>query len=174
VQLEDPDAWIDLGAIAKGYIADKIAEYLIARGVTSAVIDLGGDVVAVGSKQDGSLWRIGVRKPGGNANELLGVVETGEASIVSSGIYERKFEKDGVIYHHILDPNTGMPARGDVISATVVAENAVIGEGLSTIIILAGSESVKALIDLVPGLIGVVLVLENGELLKYGDMRWSD
>jgi thiamine biosynthesis lipoprotein len=174
VQLENPDAWIDLGAIAKGYIADKIAEFLLARGVTGAVIDLGGDVVAIGSRQSGGLWRIGVRRPGGNASDLLGVVETGEASIVSSGVYERGFEIDGVTYHHILDPNTGLPVQSDVISATVVTENAVLGEGLSTIIILAGSTSVEVLMDQIPGFVGAVLVLENGELRTFGDMRWVD
>jgi thiamine biosynthesis lipoprotein len=101
-------------------------------------------------------------------------VETGGAAIVSSGIYERRFEKDGVMYHHILDPSTGMPARSDVVSATVVAENAVIGEGLSTIIILAGSENTEALLKQIPGYIGAVLVLDTGELLRFGDVRWID
>jgi thiamine biosynthesis lipoprotein len=174
VQLENPDAWIDLGAIAKGYIADKIAEFLLARGVMGAVIDLGGDVVAIGSRHDGSPWRIGVRRPGGSANDLLGVVETDGAAIVSSGVYERGFEIDGVAYHHILDPNTGFPVRSDVISATVVTENAVLGEGLSTIIILAGSTSVEVMMDEIPGFVGAVLVLENGELRTFGDVKWVD
>jgi thiamine biosynthesis lipoprotein len=174
VQLTDPDTWLDLGAIAKGYIADRVAEFLISRDITGAIVDLGGDIVVAGSRQDGSPWRIGIRKPGGTANELLGVVETGEASIASSGIYERKFEQDGIVYHHILDPFTGMPARSDVVSATVVAENAVLGEGLSTIIVLAGSKSVEAMMDNLSGVIGAVVLLENGELLRFGDMRWSD
>ena len=170
VQLLDPDAWIDLGAIAKGYIADKIAAFLVENGVTGAVIDLGGDVVAVGSKSDGEPWRIGLRKPQGGTGDLLGVVETEEASIVSSGVYERQFEKDGVLYHHILDPKTGRPAHSDVISATVIAKNAAAGEGLSTIAILVGSERVQELFDLTPEFTGAALVLENGDVLRFGDI----
>jgi len=174
VRLINPHAWIDLGAIAKGYIGDKIAEFLLKRGVTGALIDLGGDVVAVGNRQDGSNWRVGVREPFGDSNGLLGVLEISGASVVSSGTYERRFEKDGKNYHHILDPNTGMPVTSDVISATVVTENALIGEGLSTIAVLMGSEKVRELYRRVPGLIGAVFVLENGEVLMFGDITLYD
>jgi len=171
VQLSDPYAWIDLGAIAKGYIGDMLAEFLVGRGVTGALIDLGGDIIAVGSRQDGTPWRIGVKEPVAGSSELLGVIEVSGVSIISSGIYERKLEVDGVSYHHILDPFTGMPVRSDVVSATIVADSAVIGEGLSTIAVLLGSERVSGLFEQASGFIGAVLVLENGDVLELGDVR---
>ena len=171
VQLTDPGAWIDLGAIAKGYIADKIAEYLIEQGVSGALIDLGGDIVTVGNRQDGTPWRIALREPLGDADEYLGVIELTGAAVISSGIYERQFEIDGVRYHHILDPNTGMPAVSDVVSATVVADSAMIGEGLSTIAVLMGSERVQGMFGQASGFIGAVLVLVNGDILELGDVR---
>ena len=163
-------AWIDLGAIAKGYIGDEIAGLLIERGVSGALIDLGGDVVTVGSRPDGNPWRVAVRKPFGSTDEFLGVLEVTGVSVVSSGIYERMFELDGVIYHHILDPRTGWPVDSDVISATVITESGLTGEWLSTLAILLGSEKIPEFFEKTSGFIGAVLVLENGELLEFGDM----
>jgi len=172
VQLENPDAWIDLGAIAKGYIADKIAEILIAQGVSGALIDLGGDVKTVGNRQNGDPWRIALRKPFGSMEEWIGIVEVSGAAVVSSGIYERYFEVDGVMYHHILDPFTGMSAKTDVVSATIIAENALIGEGLSTIAVLAGSDRAQWFFEQSDGFISAVLVLDTGELLEFGDIQF--
>ena len=173
VRLVDPEAWIDLGGIAKGYIADRIAEFLIGRGATSAVIDLSGDVALAGEKQDGSPWRIGVRNPFGSRSELIGVVETGEASIVTSGTYERQFESDGVIYHHIIDPFTGMPVNTDIVGVTIVADSSTIGDALSTAVLLLGSERAAGFLDQVPGFIGALLVLENGTLMEYGGINFQ-
>jgi len=171
VRLENPDAWIDLGAIAKGYIAHLIAEFLSAQGVSGALIDLGGDVVAVGNRQDGSPWRIALRDPFGSAGEWLGVVEVSGASVLGSGTYERQFEVGGERYHHILSPFTGMPVDSDIVSAIVITETAVLGEGLSTIAVLLGSERAYGLFERVPdGLIGAVLVLEDGQRLEFGDI----
>jgi len=152
VWITEPDgggsaAWIDLGAIAKGFIADYIAGFLIERGVSGAMIDLGGDVRTVGNRLDGNPWRIALRKPFGSMDEWIGIVEASGVAVVSSGIYERQFEADGVLYHHILDPNTGMPAETDVVSAVVIAESGVAGEGLSTIAVLAGSEKAPDYFD---------------------------
>ena len=173
VQLENPETWIDLGGVAKGYIADRLSDFLRGRGVPGAVIDLGGDISIVGKKPDGSPWRIGVRQPFGEVSDLLGAVSLGESSIVSSGIYERKFEENGIIYHHILDTGTGMPARSDVISATVVTESTVIGDIVSTIVIIAGSGAAAKLLDQTPGFIGALLVLDSGELLQYGELDFD-
>jgi len=174
VRLNNPDAWIDLGAVAKGYIGDKIAGLLLERGASGALINLGGDVIAVGSRQDGSPWRIAVRNPFGDSDEYLGVIEATGVSVISSGIYERQFEKDGIIYHHILNPNTGMPVISDVVSATVITENAMLGEGLSTIAVLAGSEGAREIFRDAHGFIGAVLILEDGEMLMLGDIRLYD
>jgi len=168
VTMHNPDAWIDLGGIAKGYIAGKLADYLKERGVMGAVIDLGGDVCVLGEKPDGGLWRVGIRKPNGNKGELVHIVSTTAASVVTSGTYERQFTSDGVKYHHILDPSNGMPSRSDVISATVVTENSIEGDVLSTLIVLTGSENVQSLLDTHTGLRSAFLVLENGECLDLG------
>jgi len=173
VQLSDPEAAFDAGGVAKGYIADKLADYLKERGVRSALIDLGGNVVTVGGKPDGKLWRVGVRKPFGENGELLGVIETWEASVVTSGIYERMFESGGRTYHHILDPETGMPAISDVVSATVVTESSAVGDALSTVLVLAGSKKAAELTGEVPGFMGAVLVLSSGEIMQLGEISFS-
>jgi len=173
VQLINPDAWIDLGAIAKGYIADKIAGLFMEQGVSGALIDLGGDTATVGNRPGGDPWRIALRKPFGSMEEWVGIVEVSGAAVVSSGTYERQFEVDGIIYHHILDPFTGMPVETDVVSATVVAEQSIIGEGLSTIAVLAGSKKTSDLFDRVPGFLGAVLVLDNGDVLVFGDIQFT-
>jgi len=169
VQLANPNAWIDLGAIAKGFMAYEIAEFLAANGVTGALVNLGGDIVAVGNRHDGSPWRVALRKPFGDDGERLGILEVSWACVLSSGTYQRQFEIDGVRYHHILDPNTGKPVISDVVSATLITHTAVIGEGYSTVAILMGSERTQELLDHIPGFVGAVLVLEDGEVLTFGE-----
>jgi len=170
VQLENPDALIDLGAIAKGFIAYEIAEFLAAQDVSGALIDIGRDVVAVGSRQDGNPWRIALQDPFGSNGDWLGIIEVKWASVLGSGTYERQFEFDNVRYHHILDPFTGMPVISDIISATVITETALLGEGLSTLAVLLGSDNVEDLFSRANGFIGAVIVLDSGELLKFGDV----
>ena len=173
VQLGDPDAWIDLGGIAKGFIGDKIAEHLTSRGAAGALINLGGDVITAGNRKDGKPWRIALRDPFGEAEDWLGVFEISGSSVISSGTYERKFEKDGITYHHILDPNTGYPVASDVVSATVVTSGGMVGEGLATAAVLMGSDRAREIFEQTPGFIGAALVLENGELQMFGDARLS-
>jgi len=186
VRLNNPDAQIDLGGIAKGYIADRVSEFLIENGVKSALIDLGGDIITIGSRTqgdgsaaqgDGSLvlhWRIAVREPfGSGMSNFFGIINTGEAAIVTSGIYERYFENDGIIYHHIIDPTTGYPSDTDVVSATVVSEKVITGDVLASIIVLIGSEKAEPLLNQVPGFIGALLILDNGEYIIYGDVDFT-
>jgi len=171
VQLINPDARIDLGAVAKGYIAGRIADHLTAAGVTGALIDMGGDVVAVGGRPGGDPWRVALRKPFGDAGEYLGIIEVYQASVLASGVYERQFNQNGLLYHHILDPETGHPVISDVVSATVLTENAVFGEGLSTIAVLVGSEEAKNIFDGFQGFIGAVLVSEDGNIIEIGNIK---
>ena len=103
---------MDLGFIAKGFIADRLKESLLEKGVESALINLGGNILAVGSKPDGSPFEIGVRKPFDTQNTALTTLSLSDRSLVSSGVYERYFEKDGKRYHHLLDPFTGYPVTG--------------------------------------------------------------
>ena len=173
VRLENPETRLDLGGIAKGYIADRLAAFLFERGVESAVIDLGGDIVIIGTRPDGERWRVGVAYPFGAPGQLIGIVETDAAAITTSGIYQRMFEKDGVVYHHILDPRTGMPVVSDVVSATVITQSAMSSDALSTIAVLVGSEKAAALFEHAPDFIGAVLILDSGEILQYGDVTFQ-
>jgi len=173
VRLGDPQAWLDLGGIAKGYIADQVAMFLKEHNVKSAIIDLGGNIVTVGLKPDGGLWHIGVSQPFRERSEIIGSLSIGEASIVTSGIYERQFTENGTLYHHILDPSSGMPVNSDIVSVTIVSESSTVGDALSTIVILVGSEKAAALLDQAPGIVGAVLMLKSGELLQYGDIDFA-
>ena len=127
---------IDLGSVAKGYTGEDLAGLLRENGVTSALLDLGGNIQAVGAKPDGSPWRVGIRDPEGDGN--LGVVEVVDQAVVTSGGYERYFEEDGVRYWHILDPKTGTPAHSGLVSVTVVGDSGTICDGLSTALFVMG------------------------------------
>ena len=173
VRLANAEAWLDLGGIAKGYIADQLAAFLKERGVKSAIIDLGGDIAIVGVKPNGEPWHIGVEQPFSKRSEIIGSISIGEAAIVTSGIYERQFTENGVLYHHILDPASGMPVESDVVSVTIVSKSAMVGDALATIVLLLGSEKSAVLLEEAPGLMGAVLMLRSGELLQYGDIDFS-
>ena len=124
VTVSDPETHLDLGGIAKGFIADKVGEKLEECGVTSAVISLGGNIVCIGKKPDGKEgrpFRVGIEKPYSEQSEIVGAVDCEDETVVTSGIYQRYFERDGVRYHHILDPATGYPARSDVVGVTLRA-----------------------------------------------------
>ena len=127
---------VDLGSVAKGYAGDVLAALLKAHGVESAMLDLGGNIQTVGTKPDGSAWRIGVRDPGGD--DILGVVEVADRAAVTSGGYERYFEQDGVRYWHIIDPATGAPARSGLQSVTVIGESGLLCDALSTALFVMG------------------------------------
>lgn len=127
---------IDLGSVAKGYTGGALAALLRENGVTSALLDLGGSIQTIGSKPDGSPWRVGVRDPEGDGS--VGVVSVMDKAVVTSGGYERYFEQDGVRYWHILDPKTGKPARSGLASVTIVGDSGVLCDGLSTALFVMG------------------------------------
>ena len=133
-----PGMEIDLGSVAKGYTGDALAALLKQGGAASALLDLGGNIQAVGSKPDGSPWRVAIRDPAGDGN--IGVVEVADQAVVTSGGYERYFEEDGVRYWHIIDPATGWPARSGLTSVTVVGESGLLCDGLSTALFVMGRE----------------------------------
>ncbi len=141
------DTKLDLGAIAKGFIADKMKDYLLENGVKSAIINLGGNILCVGSKPDGTAFKIGVQKPFKDRNETVASLEIRDYSVVSSGIYERYFEQDGISYHHILNPKTGYPYENDLISVTIISPYSVDGDGLSTSCFALGLEKGMELIN---------------------------
>ena len=129
---------IDLGGIAKGYIADKVAEFLRDK-ITAAVISLGGNVYTVGQKPDGSRFGVGITNPE-NTSFSKAVIYTGDCTVVTSGTYERGFNFGGVRYHHILDPETGWPSQSDLVSATFVMDSSLTADALATACIVIGSE----------------------------------
>ena len=131
---------IDLGGAAKGYCADRIKEILKAHGIKNALIDLGGNIYALGKNEQGKNWRIGLQKPDGKRGEYFRVEELSGKSAVSSGSYERYFEQNGKIYHHILDRKTGCPSNSGLISVTVVSENSFEADMLSTAIFVMGAD----------------------------------
>lgn len=141
---------LDLGAIAKGYIADKLKGFLLENGVRSATINLGGNVLCIGEKPDGSPFRIGIQKPFADRSETIAVMNISDKSVVSSGIYERYFEQDGVFYHHILNPDTGMPYDNHLVSVTIISDRSVDGDGLSTSCFALGLEKGMELINSLP------------------------
>ena len=138
---------IDLGAIAKGFIADRMKDFLLEQGVKSAIINLGGNVLCVGSKPSGEAFKIGIQKPYEQYSETIAVMEIKDKSVVSSGIYERAFVEDGVNYHHILNPSTGYPYDNNLLSVTIVSDASVDGDGLSTTCFALGLDQGLELIN---------------------------
>lgn len=132
VSLGDADAAIDLGAVAKGYIADQMKEYLLSRNVHSACISLGGNVLVIGEKPDHSPFRIGIQKPFAPEGTSLGTVEIRDTSMVTSGIYERCFYEKDVFYHHILDTATGYPVDNELAAVTILCPSSTKADILST------------------------------------------
>lgn len=130
-------AEIDLGAVAKGYTGDQVAALLLDAGVTSALLELGGNIQTVGAKPDGTPWRVAVQAPEGG---YAGVLEVEDKAVVTSGGYERYFEQDGEIYWHIIDPATGYPAQSGLTSVTIISDRGVEGDGLSTALFVMGAE----------------------------------
>jgi thiamine biosynthesis lipoprotein len=147
----------DLGAIAKGYIADRIRDYLIEQGVKSAIINLGGNVLCIGKKPDHTPFRVGIQKPFADRNETAAVMEIENSSVVSSGIYERFFDQNGTTYHHILNPKTGYPYQNGLISVTIISEKSVDGDGLSTSCFALGLEKGLKLIESLPNTYAVFI-----------------
>lgn len=158
-----PGQEIDLGGIAKGYASACVAQGLRERGIESALLYLGGSVQLLGTKPDGQLWRVGIEDPHGGA-ENLGVIEAADTAIVTSGAYQRFFEQDGQRYHHILDPQSGYPARSDLASVTVVCSDAVLADGYSTALFVLGAERAAEFWRERGGEFEMVLCTASGEL----------
>lgn len=134
------DMELDLGAIAKGYAGERAADLLRENGVTSALLNMGGNVQSVGSKPDGSPWRIGIQDPAGDTGAYLGVLQLVDQAAVTSGGYQRYFEEDGIRYWHIMDPATGAPARSGLTQVTIVGDKGGLCDGLSTALFVMGRE----------------------------------
>lgn len=132
---------LDLGSVGKGWTGDRLTALFREAGVSSAIMELGGNVQALGTKPDGSPWRVAVQAPGGG---YAGVLEIVDKAVVTSGGYQRYFEQDGETYIHIIDPATGRPARTGLASVTIVADSGLQGDGLSTALFVMGREKAEA------------------------------
>ncbi len=129
-------AQLDLGGIAKGFASEKIMKIFVENGISSALVSLGGNVRALGTKPNGEKWRIAVQNPDGGA--YIGYLDISDLAVITSGGYQRCFERDGVVYHHIIDPATGYPADSGVKSVTVIGSDGTLADGLSTALFVMG------------------------------------
>ncbi|WP_246599508.1 FAD:protein FMN transferase [Gordonibacter massiliensis (ex Traore et al. 2017)] len=162
-QLDDPLAAVDVGGIAKGWIADALADALTARGIDAFIVNLGGNVVAHGEKPGGVAWRIGLQDPR-DKEGVVGAVAVRDASAVTSGVYERCFERDGTLYHHILAPETGCPIETDAAGATVLARRSLDAEGYSTTLLALGIERGCAFAREHPAILAAYFVDADGNV----------
>lgn len=162
-----PDTTIDLGAIAKGFIADHLKEYLEGENVKSAIINLGGNVLCIGQKPDSTPFRIGLQKPFDSYSEIIADLDIRGLSVVSSGVYERHFVLDGKNYHHLLNPKTGYPYDNGLVAVTIVSQKSVDGDALSTTCFSLGLEDGIKLINTMDGTYGY-FITEDGEI-HYSD-----
>ena len=130
---------IDLGGIAKGYTSSRIMDIYKENGISSGLVNLGGNVQALGTKTDGTKWKIAVQSPD-DTEDYLGILSVQDKAVITSGGYERYFEQDGVTYHHIIDPKTGYPAESGLVSVTIVSKDGTLADGLSTSLFIMGEE----------------------------------
>lgn len=166
-RLTDPQATLDLGGIAKGYIADEMAACLRAHGCDCAFVNLGGNVLTVGTRPDGTPWRIGVRDPK-SPETLRAVLPVIGKSVVTSGLYERNFTKDGVFYHHILSPKDGMPVKTDVGGSTIVSDLSLDGDGYSTTLFALGVQGSLEFVESRPELECIIIDTDDNVFVSSG------
>ncbi len=177
VTLTDPGTHIDLGGIAKGYIGDRISENLRANGVTSAIISLGGNIVCIGAKGSGEKakpFRIGIEKPYSEQTQIVGAVEAEDETVVTSGVYQRYFEQDGVRYHHILDATTGYPADSDIVGVTLKAADGKSADcdALATILLIMGEKEAMETVKQMEGF-EAFFITEDGTFAATEGMEFE-
>lgn len=161
VTLEDPLAKIDLGGIAKGYIGDQLKTFLKEQGIQTALINLGGNIVVFGEKSDHSPFHIGIQKPFDETGTPITSMEIRDASLVTSGVYERYFEFNQTLYHHLLDPKTGMPSQSPLYSATILCESSAQADALSTACFVLGVDQSKELITQLKDVTAIFITDDN-------------
>ena len=167
VKLTYRKASLDMGAIAKGYIADRLKDYLVSKDVRHAIINLGGNVLTLGTKTDGSKYNIGIQRPFDESGEPITSVRIANKSVVTTGIYQRYFEKKGKFYHHILSPNTGYPCKNSLSSVTIITDSSLTADAMSTTCFLLGYEEGMKLVNLLDN-VDAVFITDDNEL-HYSD-----
>lgn len=152
---------IDLGGIAKGYITGRISDLLKEKGVESGLLNFGGNVQTIGNKPDGTPWNVGVQDPRSASGESIAVMPVTDGAVVTSGIYERGFDLDGVRYHHLLDTTTGMPIQNDLAGVSIFVDDSFDGDGLSTTLFSLGVEEGLALAEKLDGVEAMFVTRED-------------
>ncbi len=168
VKLSDAEMRIDLGGIAKGYAADKVTEIMRAKGIKHAIINLGGNVVTIGKKTDGTSWKVGIQDPFEPTGTHMGVIQVHDQTVVTSGNYERYFIVDNKRYHHIIDPKSGYPAENGIISATIVTSSSTDADGLSTSVYVLGPDRGMELIENLEGVECIIITEDKKVLMSSG------
>ena len=166
--LKNPNMLIDLGGIAKGYTADEISEVLTENNVHSAIIDLGGNVYTHGRKVNGEDWNVGIQNPISERGDILGTIKVNNKSIVTSGTYERFIEKDGVKYHHILNPKTGYPYDNNISGISIISEKSIDGDALSTSVFAMGVEEGLVFVESQPNIEAIFVTTDKNIYLSSG------
>lgn len=167
VRLTDSRTRLDVGAIAKGYIADRLKDYLQKEGVNHAIINLGGNVQTIGTKTDGSDYNIGIQKPFDESGQPITSVKVADKSVVTTGTYQRYFEKNGKLYHHILDPSTGYPCENNLSSVTIITKSSLTADALSTTCFLLGYEEGMKIVNQLDN-VDAVFITDDNEI-HYSD-----
>lgn len=169
VYLTTPEMKLDLGSLAKGYIADLLVAELKRRGVRAGILNLGGNVLTFGaSKREDTLWRIGIRDPNGDTNSMKRVLKLKDKSVVTSGIYERTLQIAGQRYHHIFDPATGYPMETDLASLTILSNDSVTGELWTTRLFGLPVEDILREVNAFSDIEALILLKDGTEFLSSG------
>lgn len=171
VYLADPEMSLDVGAIAKGYAAERVRQLLIAQGKTGWLVSIGGNVVSVGAKPDGSLWQVGIENPSG-ADATIDAVAVADVAVVTSGSYQRYFELDGVRYHHIIDPDTLQP-ENRYLSVSVLALDSVQADALSTALFNMPEADALALVEELEGVEALFVRADGTVFASAGWAKWQ-
>lgn len=161
---------IDLGGIAKGYTSSRVMQIFKECGVKSGLVSLGGNVQALGTKTDGTAWQIAIENPD-KSSDYIGVVSVKDKAVITSGGYERYFEKNGKTYHHILDPETGYPAESGLKSVTIVSDDGTLADALSTSLFVMGKEKALDYWREHKNEFDTVLVEDNGDITITGGLE---
>lgn len=170
IMLKQKKQALDVGGIAKGFAADEAHDIFLKHKIKSALIDLGGNIFALGCKQDKTPWKVGIQNPFNSRGDFLGILDVENKSIVTSGNYERYFMKDGKRFHHIIDPKTGYPSESKIISATIISDNSIDGDGLSTGIYILGVDKALNIIEAIRG-VDAILVTEDKKVYMTSGVK---
>lgn len=170
IMLKEKGMIIDLGAIAKGFVADEVRTVLQENGVEHAIINLGGNIFALGNKPDGQPWTVGIQNPFEPTGTPLGAIQVMDQSVVTSGIYERFLEENGKKYHHILSTATGYPVENNLVGVSIITDKSIDGDGLSTTIFSLGLTEGMNLVEKLDG-IDALFITRDAEIYTSSGLK---